>query len=159
MTTTSITQSVGKRGRKKKGELLNAVYESIKDYKVRLLVVKLQHQCQVCGRFLAEENHFLLKNASILEKNIKRTGSKKTIEMLPYICANCLIKQPVEDRQVIEVIEAIHYDTSDPNPFVLSRVFENRQNFLSVCGSNHFQFDQVFSIDSFKSFIVMKSII
>lgn len=63
--------------------------------------------------------------------------------MPPYVCANCLVKLPLEDRQILDVVPSVHYDPSDPNPFILSRVFENRQNFLSVCGSNHFQFDQV----------------
>lgn len=132
-----------KKGRKRKGELLSAVYTSIKDYKIRLLVVKLQHQCHVCGRFISEEDHFLLNKFVNSENNSKKGNSKRSIDMLPFICTQCLLKQPSDDRNDMKHIPAVHYDTTDPNPVVLSRVFENRQIFLSVCGSNHFQFDQV----------------
>lgn len=117
------------------------MYSSIKDYKIRLLVVKLQHQCQHCGRYIPEEDHFLIERFPTGES--QRKGQKRSLQMQHYVCMSCFEALPMEERHSYVFIRGVHYDTTDLNPVILSRVFENRQTFLSVCGSNHFQFDQV----------------
>lgn len=132
---------MGKKVKKPRGELITSVYGSIKDYKIRLLVVKLQHQCQQCGKYVAEEDHYLMERF-IASEPLKK-GSKKSLQMQPYICMSCFETLSLEERGSFQFIRGVHYDTTDLNPVILSRVFENRQTFLSVCGSNHLQFDQV----------------
>ena len=49
-------------------------------------MVKLQHQCQKCGRFLADEDHFLVESVALELK----ASSRKHIDMPNYVCRNCI---------------------------------------------------------------------
>ena len=99
-------------------------------------MVKLQHQCQHCGRYIPEEFHYRLPEV------LKTRSSRKLIEMEFYVCEQCISK--IQERNGAELIEPIKYCYKDPNPVIINHVFENRQTFLNVCQSNHYQFDQVF---------------
>ena len=103
-------------------------------------MVKLQHQCRNCGCFLADEDHFSVET---LPYEMKLPSQRRTIEMPHFLCQKCLITADLNPAQTVTFVPHESLIRDDFNSPILSRVFENRQVFLTVCQSYHYQFDQV----------------
>lgn len=63
--------------------------------------------------------------------------------MAPFCCLACLSTLSLELRTSVTPIPATRFDVQDWNESMITRSFENRQTFLSVCQGNHYEFDQV----------------
>lgn len=103
-------------------------------------MVKLQHQCHWCGRYIDDELHFQLPEK--VSSPVKHR-SEKNILMAPFCCLACLSTLSLELRTSVTPIPATQFDEHDWNESMITRSFENRQTFLSVCQGNHYEFDQV----------------
>lgn len=108
---------------------------------VILLVVKLQHQCKNCGRYLRQANHYRLKESSKTE--IKSRSGKPLLVTKSYFCQACASQLPSSQQQFLEAEPAILTDTTERNPLIVCRMFESRQMFMTNCQFNHYQFNQV----------------
>ena len=60
-----------------------------------------------------------------------------------FLCQKCMKTAVLDPTQTAVFIPHKTLIRKDFNPPILSRVFENRQVFLTVCQSFHYQFDQV----------------
>lgn len=105
--------------------------------KTQLLIISLQHQCQLCGRYLREENHFSL---DIPPQS--RTTHSNAIPSEFYCCQSCaLINLNLTGPRHIYPRTTVHL--IDMNPLFTSRIFSDRHVFLGFCQDNHFEFSEV----------------
>ena len=112
---------------------------SLKD--VILLVVKLQHQCKNCGRYLRQENHYRLKEHT--KSETKTRSGKPLLVTKSYFCQECASQLPLSQQQLLELEAAVPTDLTERNPLIVCRMFESRQLFMTNCQFNHYQFNQV----------------
>ena len=138
---TSVTTAP--RRRVKKGELLSTVAASLKDIRVRLLVVKLQHQCCECGQYLRDKTHYCIPEGCWVEPVIKSRTGRQEITRQKYVCETCLSLLPLVERDAALTIPAIAPTLQEKNTWLVCRMFESRQIFMTICQFYHYQFDQV----------------
>ena len=100
--------------------------------KSQLLCVSLQPRCQECGRFLAEETHFVGATKEKARKGLVVTHS--------CFCANCAMRHPAESLQRVAQKEI---PPRESNPRHRDRLFGSRQLFLRLCQENHLEFSDV----------------
>ena len=112
---------------------------SLKD--VILLVVKLQHQCKSCGRYLRQEDHYRLKETTRTE--IKTRTGKPSLVTKCYYCQDCASQLSFSQQQLLEREPAVLTNLTERNPLIVCRMFESRQLFMTNCQFNHYQFNQV----------------
>ena len=135
------------RRRAKKGELLSTVAASLKDIRVRLLVVKLQHQCCECGRYLRDQVHYCIPEECWVEPVVKSRTGRQEITRQKYVCETCLSGLPVMERDAAVTIPPIAPTLQERNNWLVCRMFESRQIFMTICQFYHYQFDQVYERD------------
>lgn len=122
---------------------MSTVVTSLKDIRVRLLVVKLQHQCSECGHYLRDENHFIIPEECCVEPVTKgRTGRQEIIRQ-KYVCLSCLPSLLLVERDAAVEIPAIPVALEEHNEWIVCRMLESRQIFMTICQFCHYQFDQV----------------
>lgn len=128
-------EEVEKKRGKKGGELVASLAASLKDIRVRLLVVKLQHQCAECGQFLREVTHFMIPAGK------SENGKNKKKDR--YFCRGCFGRLGEEFQRSGIVVEGKPVDLRERNELTVCRLFESRQFFMTTCQCWHYQFDQV----------------
>ena len=74
---------------------------------------------------------------------MKLPSQRRTIEMPHFLCQKCLITADLSPAQTVSFVPHESLIRDDFNSPIQSRAFENRQVFLTVCQSYHYQFDQV----------------
>lgn len=100
--------------------------------KSQLLCVSLQPRCHECGRFLAEEAHFV--------DTSEKSARKGSWESPPCFCANCAMRHPTESLQRVAQSER---QTAKSSRRHRDRLFGSRQLFLRLCQENHLEFSDV----------------
>ena len=105
--------------------------------KTQLLIISLQHQCQFCGRYLREEDHFSID----VPPQIRSTHNNSIPSNL-YFCKSCASihfsqagPYHIHPRKTVNLV--------DMNPLLTSPIFSDRHVFLGFCQENHFEFSEV----------------
>lgn len=132
------------RRRSKKGELLATVAASVKDIRVRLLVVKLQDQCCECGEYLRDVLHYHIPEECWVEPVSKSRMGRQEIIRQKFVCEKCLSCLPLVEQDAAITISAIEPCLEEKNAWLVCRMFESRQIFMTICQFFHYQFDQVY---------------
>lgn len=115
----------------------------------------MQYQCCKCNKYVTEGNIYkpisstssLTSGEASSKESRRNVTTGKTIDMPTCYCEPCYraLGHNQENNFQAEYVHCLDAECDDLNTRnnINIAVFENRQNFLSVCQSNHYQFDQV----------------
>lgn len=82
-----------------------------------------------------------------MEPVVKSRTGRQEITRQKYVCETCLSGLPVMERDAAVTIPPIAPTLQERNNWLVCRMFESRQIFMTICQFYHYQFDQVYERD------------